>query len=264
MAKAERRPRGRRRRTVLGKLQTAGSRARVRALTEQLAAAAARRQCGACHACCVHVGVPELHKAPGVRCERLADEGGCSQYDERPESCQTYRCTWRQGWLDDSDRPDLLGVLIETRDTFGGNAVLCRQLRDLDEDAVRALIDRIVGCMPLPVLYIGLGGGHLHVHGERERVDRFQARFRDHLMALPPMVVADDETVGSMIVWRCAGCGRVADRRNTLRKGGCPGGGCYEAAELWAVDQLHFDGRGKARVGRGQPIPLAMRAADGI
>ena len=67
-----------------------------------------------------------------------------------------------------------------------------------------------------------------------------------------------------MIVWRCAGCGRVADRRNTLRKDGCPGGGCYEAAELWAVDQLHFDGRGKARVGRGQPIPLAMPAADGI
>lgn len=52
--------------------------------------------CGKCTMCCKLMGVEEFSKPMGVKCVKLARNGGCSCYSERPKSCATYECLWLQ------------------------------------------------------------------------------------------------------------------------------------------------------------------------
>lgn len=84
------------------------------------------RQCGECQACCEVVAIKGDNMTPEKknyeRCVHQCDKG-CAVYSSRPVECRTYMCEWRTGTLtDEDDRPDKLGVIIDTRnltDTTG-------------------------------------------------------------------------------------------------------------------------------------------------
>lgn len=86
--------------------------AKARVIAETNARAAAR-ECGTCTACCTVLGIPSLQKPAWTPCSNLCDKG-CSIYDARPTECREYVCFWRQGYGEENDRPDDLGVVIGT------------------------------------------------------------------------------------------------------------------------------------------------------
>jgi gamma-glutamylcyclotransferase (GGCT)/AIG2-like uncharacterized protein YtfP len=56
--------------------------------------------------------VDELPKLGGVPCAKLVPTG-CGIYATRPAVCRGYRCMWLQGGLEEEDRPDRLGAVID-------------------------------------------------------------------------------------------------------------------------------------------------------
>jgi hypothetical protein len=76
--------------------------------------AAEGRECGTCYACCVYLGIDELHKYAGQTCKHLSGAnpaGRCSIYDKRPDACSRFRCAWMQGHFAADARPDNSGLL---------------------------------------------------------------------------------------------------------------------------------------------------------
>lgn len=78
---------------------------------------AERRSCGSCSACC---GAATL-KARGAKefdqvcpSRRVGKKNCCTVYSTRPEDCQMYSCFWLNGFLQTSERPDKLGVILDT------------------------------------------------------------------------------------------------------------------------------------------------------
>lgn len=83
-----------------------------------------KRQCDGCTACCTVIAVHELQKGLYKRCEHER-KGGCSIYEERPESCSIFRCGWLIGTVVDPTgelRPDRSGVIFTMSST--GDKVL--------------------------------------------------------------------------------------------------------------------------------------------
>jgi hypothetical protein len=81
------------------------------------------RTCGECDACCTILsvdmsdGAGELVKPAWSPCPHQSREGhGCTVYADRPEPCRAWACVWRSGSnvLQESERPDLAGVMIDT------------------------------------------------------------------------------------------------------------------------------------------------------
>ncbi|MDB5775026.1 MAG: hypothetical protein JWP38_1159 [Herbaspirillum sp.] len=104
---------------------------------------AAQRECGSCTACCDGwmAGTIRGHDMqPGTPCHFVRD-GGCSIYDERPQSpCRNFSCGWVRpdSPFPDEFRPDRLGVIIAPIKWRGQPAyLLCSAGRDPDE----ALLD---------------------------------------------------------------------------------------------------------------------------
>jgi hypothetical protein len=122
------------------------------------------RSCGPCTACCHVLGVGALEKPSWESCRHEAN--GCAIYDERPGGCKSYRCAWLKGDLDDGDRPDLVGLIVDTGLTksflpiWGANALNVREVSPgaSDTDKGAALIDRLVG-EDRPVFLKLHGGG---------------------------------------------------------------------------------------------------------
>jgi hypothetical protein len=71
------------------------------------------RACGACSLCCTVLRVDELAKLAGTPCVHQRSEGGCSVHPRRPAVCRRYRCLWLQGGLEEQDRPDRLGAVLD-------------------------------------------------------------------------------------------------------------------------------------------------------
>jgi hypothetical protein len=74
------------------------------------------RSCGACSLCCTLLRVDEIGKLGGRPCpqQRLGDPaGGCAIHATRPGVCRAYRCLWLQGSLEEADRPDRLGAVLD-------------------------------------------------------------------------------------------------------------------------------------------------------
>jgi len=75
---------------------------------------ASTRECGGCALCCTVLRVDELAKLGGTPCPKLRPAGdGCSIHATRPSICRAYRCLWLRGGLDDTDRPDRLGAVLD-------------------------------------------------------------------------------------------------------------------------------------------------------
>lgn len=74
-----------------------------------------QRKCGKCNSCCIHLRIDteELKKNPGVPCDHLAKDSGCSIYESRPQVCRGFKCWWLL--IDNIPnflRPDKCGFII--------------------------------------------------------------------------------------------------------------------------------------------------------
>ena len=105
----------------------------VNAMFDNEKASVVGRSCGSCRACCTvhklrldgpegpntvtkprHTPCPNLlKKVPGKR-------GGCGIYLERPTDCVIYKCYWLEGFGEKRDRPDRLGMIVDTSDGVCG------------------------------------------------------------------------------------------------------------------------------------------------
>jgi hypothetical protein len=78
-----------------------------------------KRECGTCSACCTSLGVPEIHKSAGQKCQQVKPGGGgCEIYSRRPKACRDYECLWRSGSFAEIERPDQLGVSLDKTDGY--------------------------------------------------------------------------------------------------------------------------------------------------
>lgn len=69
------------------------------------------RSCGACSACCKTHAVFEIEKPQGVWCPHCPSKQSCDIYEERPPSCQSFRCAWLNGSGGEEERPDLVRIV---------------------------------------------------------------------------------------------------------------------------------------------------------
>lgn len=54
---------------------------------------------------------------------------GCSIHPTRPRICRAYRCLWLRGGLDEADRPDRLGAVLDVTWEGGGSLLAIREAR---------------------------------------------------------------------------------------------------------------------------------------
>lgn len=117
--------------------------------------------CGSCTACCTLIGVAELKKENFQACKHICN-GGCSIYEERPNSCRIYNCLYRLGILKggEENRPDNLGILVDVtpphlETPFGGGCMLIFEVWPgaSTGDAAKAVIENITGKFPALFLF---------------------------------------------------------------------------------------------------------------
>lgn len=119
---------------------------------------AASRSCGTCSLCCSVLRVDELGKRAGDDCVHQLDANqhpvGCAIYQTRPEICRAYQCLWRQGGLEEDERPDATGGIVDL-ETVGAGLRLGIRLRKLDDfDAspqLQAIAERYRNEMPIRI-----------------------------------------------------------------------------------------------------------------
>ena len=70
------------------------------------------RSCGGCVECCVSHGVPGV-TAQGERCIHICEKG-CERYEDRPQLCSLFVCSWLDGFGEEEDRPDKTGVVCHS------------------------------------------------------------------------------------------------------------------------------------------------------
>ena len=166
---------------------------------------AAQRSCGTCSLCCTILRVDELGKRAGVDCvhlrngqgqelgndpsKPLAVAGGCGIHESRPPICRGYRCLWLQGGLEDDERPDRTGGIVDLEPTGIGLRLAIRESRRgvFDESAeLQAIAERHRGQMPVrisdaqdvmnpdrPFRVLLADGIEQRVEGERVEIYRF-------------------------------------------------------------------------------------------
>jgi len=90
------------------------------------------RACGSCTACCHVLGVIALDKQRWSSCRH--ESGCCAIYEDRPAGCKSYRCAWLDGKLNDDERPDMVGLIVDSGLTrsflplWGDDAVNVREV----------------------------------------------------------------------------------------------------------------------------------------
>lgn len=84
--------------------------------------------CGGCTLCCYTLPVPGRSKKAWSDCRDCESGVGCSNYDDRPPECVSYKCMYLADKLcSDELRPDRIGVLFEK---IGEDLILGTMLRD--------------------------------------------------------------------------------------------------------------------------------------
>jgi hypothetical protein len=119
---------------------------------------AAARRCGTCSLCCTILRVDELAKPAGRDCLHQRGENGCGIHASRPSICRAYRCLWLQGGLEDDERPDRLGGIVDLETTGVGLRLAIREARPgafEDSPALQAIAERYRGSMPVRISDVG-------------------------------------------------------------------------------------------------------------
>ena len=112
------------------------------------------RSCGECSLCCTLLRVDELEKLGGTPCAHQLAAGGCGIYPERPGICREYHCLWLRGGLEEADRPDRLGAVI---DVVGGVGPAWLEIREAEPGAfersprLRAIAEEYRASLPVRV-----------------------------------------------------------------------------------------------------------------
>jgi Fe-S-cluster containining protein len=119
---------------------------------------AAARACGSCSLCCTILRVDELGKRAGVDCiHQRRGPGvlaGCAIHEMRPPICRGYRCLWLQGGLEDDERPDRTGGIVDLEATGAGVRLAIRESRRgaFDESPpLQAIAERYRDQMPVRI-----------------------------------------------------------------------------------------------------------------
>ena len=112
------------------------------------------RTCRPCSLCCSVLRVDELDKRAGMDCVHQRGEAGCAIHDSRPRVCRAYRCLWLQGGLEDEERPDQTGGVVDL-EPMGGGVQLAIRVADLgtfdDSPMLQAIAARYRTQMPVRV-----------------------------------------------------------------------------------------------------------------
>lgn len=117
--------------------------------------------------------MPGVKKA-GEVCHHLCSAGyGCRIYADRPLLCSNYRCAWLQGRGAEEDRPDLSGVLVESRDTQFGWSLVAKAASPGGTDNLDA-IRRLAGDFVCLVVDEKREGKISRIEGKPRRVKKFK------------------------------------------------------------------------------------------
>ncbi len=119
---------------------------------------AASRSCGTCSLCCTILRVDELAKPAGRDCVHQRGPHGCAIHATRPPICRSYRCLWLQGGLEDDERPDATGGVVDLEPTGVGLRLAIREGRPGAFDAspaLQAIAERYRASMPVRITDTG-------------------------------------------------------------------------------------------------------------
>lgn len=115
---------------------------------------AASRSCGTCSLCCTILRVDELAKPAGRDCVHQRGAAGCGIHATRPPICRAYRCLWLQGGLEDDERPDRTGGIVDLETTGVGLRLAIRETRPGAFDgspSLQAIAERFRSSMPVRI-----------------------------------------------------------------------------------------------------------------
>ena len=115
---------------------------------------AAKRQCGSCSLCCTVLRVDELAKPAGQDCVHQRGTSGCGIHETRPPVCRGYACLWLQGGLEDDERPDRTGGVVDLEPRGASVVLSIRETRPGAFDAspaLQAIAERFRVSMPVRV-----------------------------------------------------------------------------------------------------------------
>jgi len=145
----------------------------------------AARSCGECTLCCTLLRVDELRKRGGAPCRQLRAPPaapGCGIHPTRPGVCRAYACLWLSGGLDEADRPDRLGAVLDVateglvtrlrvHEASPGAYERSARLREIVASYRESMPVRIsdvsrAGDPDAPVRELGPAGAELRVEGE--------------------------------------------------------------------------------------------------
>ena len=104
--------------------------------------------------CCTVLRVDELKKRAGDDCRHQRGAQGCGIYEDRPEICRAYQCLWRQGGLEDDERPDATGGIVDLETTGVGLrlGIRVRRLEEFDAASkLHKIAERYRSQMPVRI-----------------------------------------------------------------------------------------------------------------
>jgi hypothetical protein len=156
------------------------------------------KACGPCTACCALMAVEELNKPAGKRCDHLT-AAGCGIYEERPQTCREFQCSWHLNDLDTlvlpgadvaEYRPDALGVMLTVvswQHPDSKQIMPLVQAIEIDPEATeRPRVQKLVSAIVvrgLNVLYFHANGVRRLFRPETGQPNRAQRRKADQLEA---------------------------------------------------------------------------------
>jgi len=124
----------------------------------------------------------------GAAAAGTAVVGGCGIYETRPSICRDYRCLWLQGGLEDEERPDRTGGIVDLETTGVGLRLAIREAWRGAFDAspaLQSIAERYREQMPVrisdaqdvmdpdrPFRVLLAGGVEQRVEGERVEIHR--------------------------------------------------------------------------------------------
>lgn len=143
------------------------------------------RSCGECTLCCTLLRVDELRKLGGTPCPKLRrapEPPGCGIHASRPAICRGYSCLWLSGGLDEADRPDRLGAVLDVATEGATTRLRIHEARLGAYDGsprIREIAARYRESMPVrisaaahaedpaaPVRELGAAGAELRIEGD--------------------------------------------------------------------------------------------------
>lgn len=105
------------------------------------------RSCGSCSLCCSVYEIQSISKPEWVWCGHCEHGRGCRIYATRPRVCRVFVCLWRAGSGHESDRPDLIGSMMDVRRLNDlGRTLLVNESHGIYSRS-SAVRERIAACM---------------------------------------------------------------------------------------------------------------------